>query len=156
MSKPGEISLQQTLLVRDTCLCLATRRAARDLSRRFDEAFRPLGITSGQYSLLHALNRPDPPPLGAVAELMVMDRTTLSANVKPLARRGLVRTVTDPADRRVRRLSLTKQGREMLALAMPLWTSLHAQIDEDLDDPDAVRAGLAMLVARMRNVGART
>ena len=132
--------------MRDTCLCLATQRAARALSRRFDEIFRPLGITSGQFSLLNALNRPEPPPLGAVANLLVMDRTTLTANLKPLERRGLVLAAADVNDRRMRRLSLTDAGRQVLAEALPLWTAHHRAIEAGLPHGSDVRAGLAALV----------
>ena len=66
-----------TLHVRDACLCLHAQRAARVLARRFDEAFRPLGITSGQYSLLHSLNRPVPPTLGQVAEVLGLTPETV-------------------------------------------------------------------------------
>lgn len=150
MSKQPPVTLEQTLFVRDHCLCLATRRAARALSRRFDDAFRPLGITNGQFSLLQALNRPEPPPLGAVAHLLVMDRTTITANMKPLERRGLAKTFPDPEDKRLRRLSITSIGQELLAEVMPLWTSLHADIDAMLPlQPhglDSFREGLAALI----------
>ena len=91
VSKAGGVSRDTTLHVRDHCLCLATRRAARTISRRFDEAFRRLGLTSGQFSLLMSLNRPEPPSMGSVAALLAMDRTTLTANLKPLERREIGR-----------------------------------------------------------------
>src|SRR6478609_10724547 len=91
-----------TVEVRDTCLCLHTQRAARALARRFDEALRPIGLTSGQFSLLMALNRPQPPAMGPVAQLLAMDRTTLTAALKPLERDGLVAVTVDPDDRRSR------------------------------------------------------
>jgi len=75
-------------MVRDTCLCLHLQRAARAVARRFDEALRPLGLTSGQFSLLMSLNRPQPPTIGHVAGVLAMDRTTLTANLKPLVRRS--------------------------------------------------------------------
>ena len=90
MSKQPAVPYETTLRVRDTCLCLHTQRAARALARRFDEVFRPLGLTSGQFSLMMALNRPEPPAMAAVAALLAMDRTTLTAALKPLERRGLV------------------------------------------------------------------
>src|SRR5436190_24258617 len=98
------LPFEVTRLVRDTCLCLHAQRAARALARRFDEALRPLGLTSGQFSLLISLNRPDPPAIGSVAGLLAMDRTTLTANLKPLERRGLVTVAVVGTDRRVRRL----------------------------------------------------
>jgi len=87
------------------------QRAARALARRFDEALRPLALTQGQFSLLMSLNRPQPPSIGEVSALLAMDRTTVTANVKPLERRGLVKVRVDREDRRNRRLELTPSGR---------------------------------------------
>src|SRR3974390_3561313 len=95
--------------VRDACLCLHVQRAARALARRFDEALRPMGLTNGQFSLMMSLNRPQPPDMGAVASLLGMDRTTLTAALKPLQRRRLLRISVDPADRRGRIMTLTPQ-----------------------------------------------
>ena len=106
-----------TLRVRDSCLCLHTQRAARAIARRFDDALRPVGLRSGQFSLLISLNRPEPPTVGSVADLLEMDRTTLTANLKPLERRGLLNVTSDAQDRRVRRLSLTEEGLLLLEQA---------------------------------------
>ena len=129
MSKAAEISFETTLFVRDTCLCLHLRRAARALARRFDDALRPLGLTSGQYSMMMSLNRPQPPSIGSVASLLSMDRTTLTAALKPLQRRDLVTVMVDDEDRRGRRLRLTPAGRALLACALPVWRRTHAKID---------------------------
>jgi len=118
--------------VRDTCLCLYVQRAARALARRFDEALRPVELTHGQFSLLMSLNRPEPPTIGSVANLLAMDRTTLTANLKPLERRGFLKVVVDDADKRSRRLLLTAAGRARLTAAMPIWTGTHAEIERDL------------------------
>src|SRR5919106_5682642 len=118
MSKADDISRETTLYVRDTCLCLHVQRAARALARRFDEAFRPLGLTSGQFSLMMSLNRPEPPTIGSVASLLAMDRTTFTAALKPLQRRGLVTVMVDANDRRSRRVKLTPRGRTLLARAV--------------------------------------
>ena len=141
MSNPA-VSFETTLYVRDHCLCLAAQRAARALARRFDEALRPVGLTSGQFSLLMSLNRPKAPTIGMVADVLAMDRTTLTANLKPLERRGLVQTSVDPGDRRSRRLSLTDDGRTVLAAAAPIWKAEHARVDEAL--PDGAGDGLRM------------
>lgn len=125
MSNPHEISVATTHLVRDTCLCLHVQRAARALARRFDQALRPLDLTNGQFSLLMSLNRPAPPTIGDVSALLAMDRTTLTANLKPLARRGLVKTTVDAADKRSRRLILTPAGRKILVSALPVWKQTH-------------------------------
>jgi len=97
------------------------QRAARAVARRYDEILRPVGLTNGQFSLLMSLNRPQPPTMGEVSSVLAMDRTTLTANLKPLERRGLVAIKIDEADRRSRRLQLTEAGRELLRKALPLW-----------------------------------
>ena len=134
-----------TLHVRDHCLCLHAQRAARTLARRFDLAFRPLGITSGQFSLLNAMNRPTPPTIGAVAEVLAMDRTTVTANLKPLERMGAVVVTVDPDDRRGRRAALTDAGRALLAEATPIWIAEHAAVEAGLDEAETLRAGLRRL-----------
>jgi DNA-binding MarR family transcriptional regulator len=133
--------------VRDRCLCLHVQRAARALARRFDDALRPVGLTQGQFSLLTALNRAAPPTIGAVADLLALDRTTLTANLKPLARRGLLKVKVDRQDKRSRRLLLTPAGRAVLAAAAPIWKRTHAQAERLLRSagPDAVRASLREL-----------
>jgi DNA-binding MarR family transcriptional regulator len=132
--------------VKDTCLCLHAQRAARALARRFDVALKPFDITSGQFSLLMSLNRPEPPTIGSVAGLLAMDRTTLTANLKPLERRGLLTVSVDSDDRRSRRLALTPAGMALLARALPVWTRTHADVEAALPTGgDALRAGLLAL-----------
>ena len=147
MSKDNGVSLETTRHVHDHCLCFATQRAARALARRFDEALRPAGLTSGQFSLLMSLNQPAPPSLGAVATLLGMDRTTLTANLKPLVRQGLVQPAVDPDDRRGRLLVLTATGRKQLKRALPIWRRSHEQTESLLAgrDGDALRTGLRAL-----------
>ena len=142
-----ELPFETTLLVRDRCLCLHVQRAARALARRFDDALRPHGLTNGQFSLLMSLNRPEPPPMGPVAALLAMDRTTLTAALKPLERRGLVQITPDPSDRRSRVLKLTANGRKLLAEALPVWKKTHDEIDRDMPgtDPEALRRALRAL-----------
>lgn len=118
-----------TIEVRDACLCLHVQRAARALARRFDEALRPVELTSGQFSLLTSLNRPEPPTIGSVAHLLAMDRTTLTANLKPLERRGLLKIAIDKEDKRSRRLSITAAGRALLRKAYPLWKDAHVEVE---------------------------
>jgi len=144
MSNP--VPFEITLRVRDTCLCLHAQRAARALARHFDEVLKPVGLTNQQFSLLMALNRPAPPPMAPVADLLAMDRTTLTAALKPLERRGLVRTEPAPQDRRTRLLNLTEAGKQLLAAAVPVWRETHEAIEQRLDhfDPNALRAALAV------------
>jgi DNA-binding MarR family transcriptional regulator len=148
MSKPSSpVPFETTLLVRDTCLCLHVQRAARALARRFDEAFRPFGLTNGQFSLMMSLNRPEPPTMGSVAGLLAMDRTTLTAALKPLERRGLVAVQPDEKDKRSRRLSLTPAGLALLAEAAPVWIATHAEVEAELEEvaPDDLRRALVAL-----------
>src|SRR5580698_6878300 len=114
MSTRDSLPIEAALKVRDTCPCLHLQRAARAVARRFDAAFRPLDLTNGQFSLLMSLNRPDPANMRGVANLLAMDRTTLTAALKPLERRGLVVVTVDPNDRRGRLLTLTPGGRRLL------------------------------------------
>ncbi|HTQ59678.1 MAG TPA: MarR family winged helix-turn-helix transcriptional regulator [Candidatus Solibacter sp.] len=139
MAAARTTSLETTHLIRDCCLCLHVQRAARALARRFDDALRPFGLTNGQFSLLVSLNRPKPPGMTAVATLLAMDRTTLTAALKPLQRRGLVRIMPDPADRRGRLMTLTAKGRRALARAVPIWRKTHAAVEALLRDGDAER-----------------
>jgi DNA-binding MarR family transcriptional regulator len=147
MSNRKHVSRATTLKVRDTCLCLHLQRAARAVSRRFDEALRELAMTSGQFSLLMSLNRPEPPTMGRIAAALAMDRTTLTANLKPLERRGLVAITVDPDDRRSRRLALTPSGRALLVKALPLWKREHGAVERRLAraDRDRLRADLKAL-----------
>jgi DNA-binding MarR family transcriptional regulator len=144
MSTRDEPSFTFTNQVRDHCLCLHVQRAARALTRRFDDAFRLIGLTQGQFSLLTSLNRAAPPTIGDVAELLALDRTTLTANLKPLERRKLVKVTVDAEDRRNRRLILTPAGRAVLATAAPIWKRAHAQAERLLTraSPDLVRMSL--------------
>jgi DNA-binding MarR family transcriptional regulator len=146
MSNRRMVPFETTLHVRDTCLCLHLQRAARVVARRFDAVLRPLGITQGQFSLLMSLNRPEPPTMGSVADLLAMDRTTLTANLKPLERRGLVTVTIDEADRRSRRLALTGEGRALLVAAVPIWKRTHATLERRVKrGADALRSDLMAL-----------
>src|SRR5690606_6157580 len=106
------------------------------VARRFDDALRPLGLTNGQFSLLMSLNRPEPPLMRDIASLLAMDRTTLTAMLKPLARRGLLMVAEDEEDRRGRRIRLLAEGRKLLAQALPLWTETESSIEGELNGSD--------------------
>lgn len=147
MNPPADVPFTTTLFVRDSCLCLHVQRAARSLARRFDVALRPAGLTSGQFSLLMSLNRPQPPTMGQVARLLAMDRTTLTANLKPLERQGFVEVRAGESDKRQRVLALTQSGRAVLAAAVPIWLATHQTIEGLLGEasPDRLRADLVAL-----------
>ena len=147
MSSQENLPYETTLLVRDCCLCLYVQRAARALARRFDEVLRPFDLTNGQFSLLMSLNRPEPPAMGPVASLLAMDRTTLTAALKPLQRRGLVKVSQDPSDRRSRVLKLTAKGHNLLIRAVPVWERAHREVESLIPDadPEELRRSLRAL-----------
>lgn len=149
MSNAPALSRAVTLEVRDTCLCLHLQRAARTVARHFDNALRPLGLTNGQFSLMMSLNRPAPPSMGEVSTALAIDRTTLTANLKPLERRGLVRVTIDGADRRARRVALTPAGHALMLAALPVWRATHGAIEDTVPDGGAarLRADLRVLSA---------
>jgi len=146
-----DLPLSVTHEVRDRCLCLHVQRAARALARRFDEALRPLNLKQGQYSLLVSLNRPEAPRISDVAYLLAMDRTTLTANLKPLQKRGLVDVTKDPEDKRNRRLSLTEDGLDLLTQAVPIWRKTHDEVDKVLarPSPEALKEDLISLAFKL-------
>lgn len=147
MSSGKALPYEATLMVRDCCLCLHVQRAARSLARRFDDALRPFGLTNGQFSLLMSLNRPEPPAMGPLASLLAMDRTTLTAALKPLERGGLVKIIPDPSDGRSRILKLTVKGRNLMARALPAWKSTHDEVERMIpgEAPEALRRSLRAL-----------
>ncbi len=144
MSSADELSAEATRHIRDTCICVRVQRAARALARHFDDALRPAGLTHGQFSLLTALNQKEPPIMSAISNALAMDRTTLTANLKPLERRGLVKIAVDEKDRRSRRLVITAKGRATLKAAFPIWKAAHAVLDDAVGSTriDRLRADL--------------
>jgi DNA-binding MarR family transcriptional regulator len=87
-----------------------------------------------------SLNQPDPPTVGSIATLLAMDRTTVTANLKPLGRRGLLKIRIDAEDRRTRRLVLTSKGRSVLGKALPIWKREHGKVESELScSPDDLR-----------------
>jgi DNA-binding MarR family transcriptional regulator len=117
-------------LMADQCLCFRARRVSRALTRMYDEALRPLGIQATQLTLLNAiaLSGEEGGPMSATAELLAMDGTTLSRNLHPLEKAGLVRVGRDLADRRVRIALLTPAGRRLIEQALPRWKRAHRQV----------------------------
>jgi DNA-binding MarR family transcriptional regulator len=148
MSNQSPIPYSTTIHVRDHCLCLHAQRAARTLARRFDKVLKPFDLTNGQFSLMMALNRPNPASLGSVAALLGMDRTTLTAAIKVLERRGWITVSKGPEDRRERYLALTRAGQDRLALAVPAWRDAHEELESKMPqgEADRLRHGLNLLV----------
>jgi len=123
--------MAQTVL--ENCMCLRVQRASRVVGRMFDDAFRPLGLNNFQFSLLMLLNRPIPPTIGGLAADLSMDRTTITANLKPLERRGLLAVRRDSKDARIKLVALTAAGRTLLAECMSRWQAANASARAILD-----------------------
>lgn len=109
--------------IRDTCTACRARPGA---------ALRPFGLTNGQFSLMVAFNQAEPPAIGHLAPFLAMDPSTLTAAVKPLARRGLVRVVPDTTDRRYRRAQIMPERVALLRGASPAWRATHTTLDSEL------------------------
>ena len=122
------IMQKEARYVGDNCICLPLQRAARAVGRIFDDALRPLDITNWQFSLLMNLYRDEPPAIGELAEMLSMDRTTITANLKPLERRGLVEIRRDDVDGRSRRVVLTKAGGRLLKAAYDIWNATNTDV----------------------------
>ena len=128
MSKAISFRSQTALEVRDTCLCFAAQRAARELARRFDRAFADLGITNGQFSMMTAMGGMGGPRLGELARFMGMDHATVTAAVRKLEKNGLVTVIEDGNDRRARRVSLTTDGILTVERALLVWRIEHLKV----------------------------
>jgi DNA-binding MarR family transcriptional regulator len=127
---------QATADVRQSCLSMAVRQAARTLTQRYDAALSRNGIRSTQFSLLVALAQAPSLPLSRLARAVVMDRTTLTRNLAPLVRRGLVGE-SGAKDKRVRSYALTARGKQLLTRALPDWKSAQTRMLRVLAKGDA-------------------
>jgi DNA-binding MarR family transcriptional regulator len=122
--QPGKVASE--------CLCLGLRRAARALSRRYDEALVPLDLNNGQFSMLTVIAGLQPVGMQALAERLAMDRTTVTAALKPLQRRGLVTVEASDQDLRARQARLAPAGTTLLSKAIPLWQSVQDAVAAEL------------------------
>jgi DNA-binding MarR family transcriptional regulator len=116
------------------CLCFRSRRAARTLTRVYDDELRATGLQATQLTLLNAvaMHEPGGAPLSELARILALDATTLSRNLRPLERAGLLRIARSPTDRRARLAHLTRAGQRAVARALPSWKRAHRRIAEAL------------------------
>ena len=126
------------------CHCQALRQAARRVTAFYDAALAPLGIRVSQFSILVRLQRHSPRSIQALAAELVMDRTTLSRNIRPLERDGLLCAVADPADGRSRLLSITPRGAELVDAAQPVWVAAQAGFEARFGTEPAARLQAAL------------
>jgi DNA-binding MarR family transcriptional regulator len=133
----------------DTCSCISLRKATRHVSQFYDAYLAPSGIRTTQYSILSRVARQGAPRINTLAAELAMDRSTMSRNLNPLQRMGLVTVAPDPRDARSRRVSLTPEGEATLEAARPLWRTAQAAFDRAFGDDrsSVLRSILAELVA---------
>src|SRR6202167_4263200 len=111
------------------CNCLALRQATRHVTQFYDQILTSSGVRATQYSILARLNRKGPMTINALAAALVMDRTTLGRNIRPLQRDGLVAVGPGQSDRRSKELRLTRSGEERFAAALKGWTKAQARFE---------------------------
>jgi DNA-binding MarR family transcriptional regulator len=119
-----------TPLGTEDCNCFAIRAAARHVSQFYDQFLAPIGLRTTQFSILAKLKRRGSVTINALADDMVMDRTTLGRNIQPLERDGLIRIETAASDRRAKEVHLTKVGERRLEAALAAWAKAQARFQE--------------------------
>ena len=115
------------------CSCFNLRKASRVITQFYDHCLAPAGIRITQFSLLISMAAEPTQTLTQLAHNLVMDRTTLTRNLKPLERTGLIRSI-EAKDRRSKAYALTEQGATVLNVAMPLWQNAQKKIMVVLGD----------------------
>ena len=113
----------------DLCNCLALRQAARHVTQFYDHYLVPTGVRTTQFSILAMLEGLGPISINALAEAMVMDRTTLGRNIQPLEREGLIAVTKGRADRRSKELQLTGAGAARLHAASKAWAEAQTRFE---------------------------
>jgi DNA-binding MarR family transcriptional regulator len=148
MSKVG-IMPDEASYVGRNCICLPLQQAARVIGRHFDEALRPLDLTNWQFSLLMQAVGHGALSIGELAEKLATDRTTITANLKPLERRGLVEIRRDESDGRARRVIITRAGTRLMKSAYEIWTEANAEALKKLAGMSVLqlRGGLSALAS---------
>jgi DNA-binding MarR family transcriptional regulator len=112
-------------------MCTTLRMASRVVTRHYDRALAPLGLSTSGYSILSRTGREGPLALGALAARLAMDRTTLSREIAPLIDAGFVAAVADAHDRRKKIVALTNAGAELVRRARPLWAKAQRELAGD-------------------------
>jgi DNA-binding MarR family transcriptional regulator len=123
------------------CHCFAVRKAARAVTQHYDRALRKTGLRATQFNTLVVLAKAGPMPMAGLADFMGMDRTSLTRNLQPPARRNWIRVAPSDDDRRVRMVSITPAGITALRKALPMWRDAQASADEILDRSGIHAAG---------------
>lgn len=131
-----------------SCHCLSLQQAVRHVSQFYNQQLAPFGLTINQYAILARLAVLGAAPITEVAQDLVMDRTTLTRNLKPLQVAGLLTQKPNDSDRRSQCLSLTQRGEQVFALATPAWAAAQVRFEQKVgaDQAAAVRQLLLSVV----------
>ncbi len=115
------------------CACFNLRKAARSITQTYDSTMQAINLRATQFALLAITQSRRNLSISELAELMAMDRTTLTRNLKPLEKRGLVE-VNPGLDRRTKLISITHEGQLLLKRALPLWKETQKRVVENFGD----------------------
>lgn len=145
---PDPSSYRSELKHCTSCACFNLRKAARAVTQFYDEVLRPAGIRTTQFSLLVAASMAGSPTVTRLAEIAVMDRTTLTRNLEVLKKQGLI-DIAAGDDRRTRVVKVTQAGRDALKAALPLWEQAQSRVVKALGESrwQSLQANLAEIVA---------
>ncbi len=130
MTSPQNKTTQQALHVGASCACFAVRKMTRAVTQLYDHHLAEAGLRITQFTLMNAISGFHKVPVYVLAEELVMDRTTLTRNLKPLIKAGWVESTPDKKDARVRNLSLTPEGAARLQAATPYWEKAQEEFVE--------------------------
>lgn len=149
MTRNGDrLDVAKSVKAGQVCACFNLRKAARAVTQLYEEVLRPTGLRVTQFALLSATRTLEPVPVRRLAKAVVMDRTTLTRDLKPLEKQGLVKLETG-VDRRERWVTLTPRGHQALAAAFPLWEKAQTRVTKGLGQERLQRllADLSAVVA---------
>ena len=121
------------------CICFNIRKSARAITQLYEEALRPTGLRATQFTLLVATRVMGTATISGLAKGLVMDRTTLTRNMKPLEKQGFIRVMPGKDDRREREVTLTLAGQEILSEALPLWKTVQQSVVQSLGQSRVTR-----------------
>jgi DNA-binding MarR family transcriptional regulator len=132
MTKPKDLkAIAQSQQIGQLCACFNLRRATRAVTQLYDTILRPAGLRTTQFTLLNAVRLQAPVTIRRLAVSVVMDRTTLTRDLRPLEQQRLV-SIETGEDRRERKVDLTAKGAQVITRALPLWQKAQAHIAQGL------------------------
>ena len=129
--RTGSLGKAACAAAAEACACHNLRKASRAVTQLFNASLLPTGLRSTQFAMLAVVRAEEPVTLGQLAQALVMDRSTLSRNLQPLYRKGLLR-IGRTSGERLGRVRLTAKGQRVLSAALPLWKRAQKQFEEQV------------------------